>query len=87
MPMLHMLHPPSLNTDGTAGKAPVSYYINAVSDGGGAEERSSVAMRANHGYTQASLNDNVEDLPSLRDPKSLSRTRYGRQHALTLNCA
>eukprot|EP00873_Tetraselmis_striata_P016707 jgi/Tetstr1/436971/TSEL_025743.t1 len=38
-----------------------AFGANAVSDGGGTAERSSAAAWANRGYTQASMNDHVED--------------------------
>eukprot|EP00873_Tetraselmis_striata_P040269 jgi/Tetstr1/460533/TSEL_005791.t1 len=54
-----------------------AFGANAVSDGGGAEERSSAAAWGNRGYTQASMNDHVEDARSLEDPEK--HWRCGRE--------
>eukprot|EP00873_Tetraselmis_striata_P038320 jgi/Tetstr1/458584/TSEL_044987.t1 len=50
-----------------------AFGANAVSDGGGTAERSSAATWANRGYTQASMNDHVEDVRSLKDPEKHRR--------------
>eukprot|EP00873_Tetraselmis_striata_P028787 jgi/Tetstr1/449051/TSEL_036266.t1 len=54
-----------------------AFGANAVSDGGGTAERSSAAAWANRGYTQASMNDHVEDVRSLKDPEK--HWRCGRE--------
>eukprot|EP00873_Tetraselmis_striata_P004177 jgi/Tetstr1/424441/TSEL_001462.t1 len=53
------------------------FGANALSDGGGAEERSSAAAWGNRGYTQASMNDHVEDACSLKDHEK--HWRCGRE--------
>eukprot|EP00873_Tetraselmis_striata_P005557 jgi/Tetstr1/425821/TSEL_016199.t1 len=50
-----------------------AFGANAVSDGGGTAGRSSAAAWANRGYTQASMNDHVEDVRSLKDPEKHGR--------------
>eukprot|EP00873_Tetraselmis_striata_P045218 jgi/Tetstr1/465482/TSEL_010166.t1 len=54
-----------------------AFGANAVSDGGGTAERSSATAWANRGYTQASMNDHVEDVRSLKDPEK--HWRCGRE--------
>lgn len=60
---------------GKAGRR--AFGVNAVSDGGGAEERSSAAIWANERYSLVSMNNRVEGVSSLRNPDNL--WRWGRE--------